>query len=139
MVRRVDDDEKDDWRKARGQDIERFGIWIIGGLIVIVSVLIGVLWSQLNTKLDSIDLSIKEIQSGQAGIMRENQIQDEKIQTIKSELDNHIKSLERDRVEYEALRQDYYRRFGYVSTTRGGNEVLLNKPIKDFDGNIKNN
>lgn len=139
MVRRMDDDEKEDWRKARGQDIERFGIWIIGGLIAVVAVLIGVLWSQLNTKLDSIDTSIKEIQSGQAGIMRENQVQDEKIQTIKSELDNHIKMLERDKAEYEALRQDYYRRFGYISVTRGGGEVLLNKPIKDLNEDRKNN
>lgn len=130
MVRRIDDDEKDDWRKLRGHDIERFGVWIIGGLIAIVAILIGVLWTQLNTKLDSIDVSIKEIQSGQAGIMRENQVQDEKINSIRSELDNHIKSLERDRSEYEALRLDYYRRFGYISTTRGGEEVILNRPMQ---------
>src|SRR5574343_1307037 len=87
-------------------------------LIPIIGITITVIGFFAVNKLSAIESLIKEVQAGQAGIMRDNQIQDEKINSSKSERDSHIKLLERDKAEYEALRQDYYRRFGYISTTR---------------------
>ena len=100
-------------------------------LIPIIGIALTVIGFFVMNKLSDIQASIEKVQVGQAGIMRDNQIQDEKINSIKSEFDSHLKLLERDRSEYEALRQDYYRRFGYISATRGGKEVILDRPMQN--------
>ncbi len=107
--------------------------WRIASKIILmpmIGILLSILAWFILDKLASIEASIKEIQAGQAGIMRENQLQDERITSLRGELESHIKMIERDKGEYEALRQDYYRRFGYISTTRGGKDILLSKPFQ---------
>ena len=98
-------------------------------LIPVLGTALIVIGSMVMNRLNEIQASIKDVQTGQAGMMRENQVQDEKINSIKNELENHIKLLEKDKSEYEALRQDYYRRFGYISTTRSGKEII-NRPMQ---------
>ena len=99
-------------------------------LIPIVGIMLTVIGFFVMNKLSDIQASIEKIQVGQAGIMRDNQIQDKTIEAVKMELETHLKFSERDRKDFEAIRNDYYRRFGYISTTRGGEEKLLDRPIQ---------
>ena len=100
-------------------------------LIPIIGIALTVIGFFVMNKLSDIQASIEKIQVGQAGIMRDNQLQDKNIDAIKVELETHLKFSDRDKKEFEAIRDDYYRRFGYISATRGGKEVILDRPMQN--------
>ena len=128
--KRVDDSENDDWRDVRSRDVETFYKWVIGSLISVIVFAAIAFWGMVRSDLNELKATTKEIQVGQAGIMRENMLQDEAIRKVQTNLDQHSALVERDTKEYHALRDDYLSRFGYKLNTRGGEEVLLKQPMK---------
>lgn len=99
-------------------------------LMPLIGLLLGIVGWFILMKLSDIEAGLNELKLGQAGIMRDNQLQDEKINTVKNDLQDHINSSDVDRKQFEVLREDYFRRFGYISTTRSGKEILLPRPIQ---------
>ena len=128
--RRNGDDEKENWRETRSRDIERFGIYIIGGLIVLASTLIGL---QLNQMLKSIEHlntmaeNNEKLRTGNAAAIE--------ILTIK--FNDHAQThkvvwTEKEKAEYDEIKTKLYRKWDYLSNTRGGKEILHEQPMKEI-------
>ncbi len=118
--RRGDDNEKEDWRDVRSRDIERFGIYIIGGLIVLVSTLGGFVLHDIRQT----GLTNQLLQTGNAAA----------INILETKFDNHVQShkiiwTEEEKAEYYKIREALYRKWEFLSSTRGGEETLLKQPI----------
>ena len=115
-----------DWRVMS----KVFFLPLIGTLLSIIGVMIAMQLSELKAGIVELKAGQNEIQTVQAGVLRLNDKQDANIQANTKLIQDKINSLQMTVDEFNALKVDYYRRFGYISTTRSGKEILLESPMK---------
>ena len=115
-----------DWRVMS----KVFFLPLIGTLLSIIGVMIAMQLSELKAGIVELKVGQNEIQTVQAGVLRLNDKQDANIQANTKLIQDKINSLQMTVDEFNALKVDYYRRFGYISTTRSGKEILLESPMK---------
>jgi hypothetical protein len=127
--RREEDDKNDDWKKTRGRDVESFGKWIIGVLLIIIGFF-------ATNKLNNIENIGLKNQEAIAGYLREGQSRDSTIAFLRRDVQEHIvkHSIVWTKEEWEAwqaAKTEIYRKWGYLSTTRSGHGTLVNEPLKE--------
>lgn len=118
--RRDGDNESENWQYKRATDIEKLFRWAVGIIGMLILVICSLAWATV--------LEVKEIsltnQSLSTGNTRE-------IDEIKRQLNTSATWSPEEKKEYERIKIKVYREWGYLSETRGGEEVLLKQPIKE--------
>lgn len=117
--RRSDDEENENWKYKRATDIENLFRWAIGIIGLLILIICSLAWSTV--------LEVKEIsltnQTLSTGNTRE-------IDDIKKQLKESAIWTPEEKEEYKRIKIEVYRKWGYLSNTRGGEEVLLKTPMQ---------
>lgn len=130
--RRETDEQDENWQYKRASDIERLFRLAIGIIGLLILAVCSFAWATV-LEVKQISLDNQTIAIGQA---RENQSQDSSIAFLRRDIQDHISKhvvvwTVEEKKYYEALREELYRRWGFISITRSGEEVLLKQPMKE--------
>lgn len=120
------EDESLDWRIIS----KIFLMPAIGLLLSIIGIFLSMTLSEIKASMAELKAGQKEIQAVQAGVLRANDLQDNNIKANTKLIEDKMRSMQETIDEFNTIKKDYYRRFGYISTTRSGEEVLLKHPMQ---------
>lgn len=125
--RRHSDDDNENWKDGRAADIEKLFRWAIGIIGLLILIVCSLAWNTV-LEIKKINLDNQVLITGNART----------IDGIRKEFDAHEKLhsvvwTQEEKDEYKEIKKEVYRKWGYLTATRSGEEILHDKPIKGLN------